>query len=109
MNRRQVVLALAASAAAGRTLLLSPAHAQGLMKAAPDEEIAWVCPMHASYTSATAGPCPICGMPLVQTRPYDTRDCRLEFRTEPALVRPGEKVTLFFRFRHPGTSAVVKD
>jgi hypothetical protein len=79
------------------------------MKPAPDEEIAWVCPMHASYTSATAGPCPVCGMPLVQTRPYDTRDYQLEFRAEPALVRPGEKVTLFFRFRHPGTGAVVKD
>jgi hypothetical protein len=48
-------------------------------------------------------------MLLVQTRPYDTRDYRLEFRTEPAQVRPGEKVALFFRFLHPGTGAVVKE
>ncbi len=65
--------------------------------------------MHASYTSTTAGTCPICGMALVQTRPYDTRDYRLEFRTEPAQVRPGAKVTLFFRFLHPGSGEVIRD
>ena len=48
-------------------------------------------------------------MQLVQTRPYDTRDYRLEFRTEPAQVQPGAKVTLFCRFLHPGTGEVVKD
>ncbi len=53
--------------------------------------------------STSSGTCPICGMPLVQTRPYDTRDYRMEFRSEPAQVRPGETATLFFRFLHPGT------
>lgn len=106
LNRRQLLRALTAGALGASAFFQTrPARA----KDAPDEEIAWVCPMHASYTSTTAGTCPICGMRLVQTRPYDTRDYRLEFRTEPARVRPGEKVSLFFRFLHPGTGAVVTD
>jgi hypothetical protein len=105
LNRRHVLRALTAGALAGPAFFASPARA----KDAPDEEIAWVCPMHASYTSTVSGTCPICGMALVQTRPYDTRDFRLEFRTEPAQVRPGEKVMLFFRFLHPGTGQVVKE
>jgi hypothetical protein len=105
LDRRQLLRALTAGALATSAFFETPARA----KDAPDEEIAWVCPMHASYTSTTAGSCPICGMALVQTRPYDTRDYRLDFRTEPAQVRPGEKVALFFRFLHPGTGEVVKD
>src|ERR1700754_3591813 len=94
LNRRQVLRGLTAGALGASAFFDAPARA----KDAPDEEIAWVCPMHASYTASVAGTCPICGMALVQTRPYDTRDYRLEFRTEPAQIRPGEKVTLFFRF-----------
>ena len=76
----------------------------------PDEEIAWVCPMHPAYTSTAAGSCPICGMVLIQTRPYDTRDFRLVFRTEPAqLSAPGRRLTLFFTFLRPGSDEVVKD
>lgn len=75
----------------------------------PDEEIAWACPMHPSYTSTAAGVCPICGMTLIQTRPYDTRDFRLVFRTEPVQVRPGEKVRLLFTFLRPGSDEIVKD
>jgi hypothetical protein len=110
-NRRQLLRALAAGALAGTTLFETSARAQeaGRLEDPPDEEIAWVCPMHASYTSTKVGNCPICGMPLIQTRPYDTRDFRLEFHTEPAQVHPGEKITLFFRFLHPGTGEVVKD
>lgn len=80
-----------------------------LFRDPPDEGIAWVCPMHPAYTAATAGMCPICGMQLIQTKPYDARDYQLVFRTEPANVRPGEKVTLFFTFLRPGTGEVVKD
>jgi hypothetical protein len=47
-------------------------------------------------------------MTLIQTHPYDTRDYRLEFRTEPATIRAGEKVTLFFRFLNPDSGEVVK-
>jgi hypothetical protein len=104
-ERREVLRALTASALAGAAFFCAPARA----KDPPDEEVAWVCPMHASYTSTAAGACPICGMALVQTRPYDTRDYRMEFRTEPAQVRPGEKVSFFFRFLHPGTGEVVTD
>jgi Heavy metal binding domain len=105
LDRRQVLRALTAGAIGATAFFCeTPVRA----KDAPDEEIAWVCPMHASYTATTAGTCPICGMQLIQTRPYDTRDYRLEFHTEPAQVRPGEKVTLFFRFLHPGTGAVVR-
>ena len=105
LDRRQLLRALTAGALGASAFFETQARA----KDAPDEEIAWVCPMHASYTSTTAGICPICGMQLVQTRPYDTRDYRLEFRSEPAQVQPGQKVTLFFRFLHPGTGAVVRD
>ena len=105
LDRRQLLRALTAGALGLSAFFETPARA----KDSPDEEIAWVCPMHASYTSVTAGTCPICGMQLVQTRPYDTRDYRLEFRTEPAQVQPGEKATLLFRFLHPGTGEVVKD
>jgi hypothetical protein len=110
-NRRQLLRALTAGAVAGPALFRTPARAQTIafFKDPPDEEIAWVCPMHASYTSTAAGSCPICGMPLVQTKPYDTRDFRLELRTLPAQVRPGEKVVLSLRVLHPGTGAVVTD
>src|SRR3954469_16628776 len=81
-ERREVLKALTATVLAGSAFRCAPARA----KDAPDEEIAWVCPMHASYIATMAGTCPICGMQLVQTRPYDTRDYRLEFRTEPAQV-----------------------
>jgi hypothetical protein len=111
LNRRQLLRALAAGALTGTALLETSARAQetGLLQDPPDEEIAWVCPMHTSYTSTKAGNCPICGMALIQTRPYDTRDLRLEFHTEPAQVHPGEKIALFFRFLHPGTGEVVRD
>ena len=111
LDRRQLIRRLLASALAGPALLGLPAHAQlpVPLRDPPDEEIAWVCPMHPSYTSNTAGTCPICGMRLIQTRPYDTRDFRLVFRTEPAAVQPGERITLFFTFLRPGTGEIVKD
>jgi hypothetical protein len=107
VNRRQLIGTLAA----GTVLIARTARAHELKSVGdpPDEAIAWVCPMHPSYTATGAGTCPICGMTLIQTRPYDTRDYRLEFRTEPAAVRPGEPVTLFFRFLHPDTGAVVRN
>ena len=105
LDRRQLLRALTAGAIAASAFFETPARATD----PPDEEIAWVCPMHASYTSTTAGICPICGMQLIQTRPYDTRDYRLDFRSEPAQVQPGQNVTLFFRFLHPDTGEVVKN
>lgn len=85
--------------------------AAGLLPAAdraPEEDTAWVCPMHADYTMDVAGKCPRCGMDLVHAAPFDVRDYDLDFHTEPAAVKPNQKVKLFFRFRHPGTGEVVK-
>ena len=74
----------------------------------PEEETAWVCPMHADYTMDIAGKCPRCGMDLVRAAPFDVRDYQLEFRTIPAVVRPGQKTKLFFRIFHPGTGEAIK-
>src|SRR3989442_11437149 len=67
-----------------------------------DEETAWVCPMHADYTMDAAGKCPRCGMDLVRAAPFDVRDYQLEFRTIPAVAKPGQKTKLLFRIFHPG-------
>ncbi len=111
LSRRELLWALAAGALSGPALRGQSADAQelGSLQDPPDQGVAWVCPMHPSYTSSTAGTCPICGMTLIQTRPYDTRNYGLRFRTEPAAVTAGEKVTLLFTFLHPATGAVIKD
>ena len=75
---------------------------------APQEETAWVCPMHPDYTMDVAGQCPRCGMSLVRAAPFDVRDYSLDFRTLPAVVRPGQKFTMQFRILHPGTGEQVK-
>jgi hypothetical protein len=110
LRRRQLLCTLAVGAW-GCTLLKGRAfaHSEVTLEDRPDEALAWVCPMHPSYTAMAAGACPICGMTLIQTRPYDTRDYHLHFRTEPAAVRPGERVRLLFTFLHPDTGAVVKE
>jgi hypothetical protein len=35
---------------------------------APTTEASWTCPMHPEVHAAAAGPCPICGMPLVPAK-----------------------------------------
>src|SRR6266705_5988971 len=85
-------------------LLLAATTAIALIQAPPpEEETAWVCPMHADYTMDIAGKCPRCGMDLVRAAPFDVRDYQLDFRTVPAVVKPGQPVTLLFKIRHPGT------
>src|SRR5215510_11516220 len=74
----------------------------------PETETAWVCPMHPDYTLDIAGKCPRCGMDLVRAAPFDVRDYRLDFRTEPSVVRPGQKTKLLFRIFHPGTGEPIK-
>lgn len=76
---------------------------------AGDEEIAYVCPMHADYTSETAGSCQICGMALVVATPYDVRDYGLTLTTSPAVVKAGEKTHLRFAIAHPGSGEPVKE
>ena len=82
---------------------------QGTPLLDPDQEVAWVCPMHPDYTSEGGGMCPRDGMMLIQSNPYDVRDYVLEFETEPFPVRAGEPVTLRFRIFHPGTGEQVRD
>jgi Heavy metal binding domain len=111
INRRELIRSLSATALAGGAWFTGcvRAHESGPLDDPPDEEIAWVCPMHPSFTATTRGACPICGMLLIQTRPYDTRDFQLRLRTEPKQIRAGERVTLFFTFLRPDTGEVVKD
>ena len=68
---------------------------------------AFVCPMHPDYTLDIAGTCPRCGMALVRATPFDVRDYSLEFQTNPARVRAGQKATWQFAIRHPGTGKPV--
>jgi hypothetical protein len=75
---------------------------------APEEETAWVCPMHPDYTMDIAGKCPRCGMDLVRAAPFDVRDYQLDFRTTPAVVKAGQKATLTFKMFHPGSGEQIK-
>src|SRR2546421_1639183 len=90
-------------------LLLAASSALALIQApAAEEDTAWVCPMHADYTMDIAGKCPRCGMDLVRAAPFDVRDYQLEFRTVPAVVKPGQKTKLLFRIFHPGNGEPIK-
>jgi hypothetical protein len=75
---------------------------------APDEEIAYVCPMHPDQTSQVPGTCPKCGMTLIRATPFDVRDYGLEFRTVPSVIKPGQKATLKLTVLRPGTGEPVK-
>jgi rRNA maturation protein Nop10 len=74
----------------------------------PESDTAWVCPMHPDYTMDIEGKCPRCGMALVRAAPFDVRDYRLDFRTVPAVVKPGQKTKLLFRIFHPGNGEAIK-
>ena len=89
-------------------VILAATAAVAFQASAPDEETAWVCPMHPDYTTEVAGQCPRCGMNLVHAAPFDVRDYDLDFHTVPAAVKPGQKATLFFRFFRPGNDDIVK-
>lgn len=107
LRRRDVVRALLLGAITVPALFETTAQAQS-QAPPPDEGIAWVCPMHPDYTSESPGACPRCGMILIQTKPYDVRDYKLQFHTDPAVFKVGENVTLYFKFLQPGTGDVVK-
>src|SRR3977135_1032529 len=99
-------IAFVALVAASTSIALMQTSAPAPGRAA--QESAWVCPMHPDYTMDIAGKCPRCGMALVRAAPFDVRDYRLDFRTVPAVVRPGVKTTLRFRLFHPGTGEAIK-
>jgi len=90
-------------------LLIAASSSMALLQTpAPEEDTAWVCPMHGDYTLDVAGKCPRCGMDLVRAAPFDVRDYRLDFRTIPAVVKPGQKAKLLFRISHPGSGEAIK-
>lgn len=108
-----IVLASAHAACAGARTLPALA-SQSTASKAPglglgDQEIAYVCPMHADYTSEKEGKCPRCGMALVRATPFDMRNYRLEFQTDPPLVKAGEKLSLRFNIFHPGSGESIKN
>lgn len=107
LGRRDAIRALLLGAFTGPALFETMTQAQS-QAPPPDEGVAWVCPMHPDYTSESPGACPRCGMTLIQTKPYDVRNYKLEFHTEPAVVKAGENITLYFKFLRPGTDDVVK-
>jgi hypothetical protein len=90
-------------------LLIAASSSMALLQTpAPEEDTAWVCPMHGDYTMDLPGKCPRCGMDLVRAAPFDVRDYRLDFRTIPAVVKPGQKAKLLFRISHPGSGEAIK-
>jgi hypothetical protein len=96
-----VVLALAAGL--GTSIVLS----QSSPPAAQAGTV-WMCPMHPDYTMDAEGRCPRCGMALVRGAPFDVRDYRLDFSTEPSVAVAGEPVRLRFGIFHPGTGELIR-
>src|SRR5262245_9687546 len=93
----------------GSVLLIAASSAMALIETpAPEDETAWVCPMHPDYTMDLAGKFPRCGMDLVRAAPFDVRDYRLEFHTIPPVVKSGQKTKLLFRIFHPGSGESIK-
>jgi hypothetical protein len=103
-----LVLFLAASTAVGIIRQNTPMPMPAPMLD-PDQEVAYVCPMHPDYTSRVGGLCPRDGMTLVESNPYDVRDYIMEFDTDPGVVRAGKPATLRFRIYHPGTGLQVRN
>jgi len=73
-----------------------------------DSDTPWVYRIHSDFTMDLAGKCPRCGMDLVRAAPFDVRDYRLDFRTIPAVVKPGQPAKLLFRIFHPGNGDSIK-
>lgn len=98
-----LVIVLALLTGLGTSIVLSqsapPATADGT---------AWMCPMHPDYTMDAEGRCPRCGMALVRGAPFDVRDYRLDFRTEPGVVAAGQRARLRFAIFHPGSQALIR-
>src|SRR5438046_1911940 len=88
----------------GAVLLLAILVATAIVGTQNEDTTAWVCPMHSDYTADVQGACPRCGMALVHAAPFDVRDYGLDFRTVPAVVKPGQNASLRYHIRHPGTN-----
>lgn len=113
LNRRELIRGLVLSALAAPAFLEHPVFAQEQEMAPvedpPNQQVAWVCPMHSDYTSAVPGTCPLCGMTLVKAEPFDVRNYDLKMRTIPEIVRAGEKTTVLLKAFRPGSDTPVTD
>ncbi len=81
------------------TLLIS-ARQQSTAADSPAED--WVCPMHPEYRTGNPGVCPRCGMKLVEHVP-DRIEYPLKLSHSPAVLRPGDAVTLRLEVLNPET------
>ena len=109
-----VVLALYLTLAGRASVGLQAAQTQVAPRPDPtvadgDLEAGYVCPMHPDQTSEEPGKCPQCGMTLVLGHPFDMRDYRLDFKTEPELPRAGEMLTLKLAVSHPDTGEMIRE
>ena len=68
----------------------------------------WVCPMDPDVRSDKPGICPRCGMKLVRHLPQRV-EFPLELSHSPALLRPGQLVTIMLRVLDPKTQKVVQN
>src|SRR5215468_11113861 len=107
-SRFAALLALALTASACIAVAYLAQQPSAPVTPAPEDETAWVCPMHPDYTMDIGGKCPRCGMDLVRAAPFDVRDYRLDFRSVPAVVKPGQKTKLLFRIFHPGSGEAIR-
>jgi Heavy metal binding domain len=67
----------------------------------------WVCPMDPDVRSDKPGVCPRCGMKLVLSVP-DRVEYPLELSHSPALLRPGQPVTITLRVLDPKTGRAIR-
>src|SRR5688572_20535412 len=101
-GRSLVVLALAVAVPSCASRATPPASLE-LAAADEEQEVGFLCPMHPDHTSEAPGRCPICNMTLVPGALYDMRDYELDVTSVPEQVKAGEKATLHFGVKHPGT------
>jgi hypothetical protein len=67
----------------------------------------WVCPMDPDVRSDKPGVCPRCGMKLVLGVP-DRIEYPLDISHSPALLRPGQQVTITLRVLDPKSKQLVR-
>ena len=100
---KALIVVLAVAAGLGASIVSSQSSPPATQAAT-----VWMCPMHPDYTMDAEGRCPRCGMALVRGAPFDVRDYRLDFSTEPSVVVAGEPARLRFAVFHPGTNELIR-